>query len=147
MDMKRTAQGCLLTLVLAAAVAPAWSDPPTGSWEKIVFHVDESANARWAILLANAYMDDSPKAKIVFVTYGPGIDFLLEDAEDRSGNPYDPAVRNLTERGVEFRLCADTLGARSIAREDVLDTVLVVPSGISEIARLQLKESYAYLKP
>lgn len=147
MNMKPTVHGCLLAIVLAAPGTPAWSDPATGAWEKIVFHVDESVNARWAIMLADSYMDDSPKAKIVFVTYGPGIDFLLEDAEDRRGNPYDQAVRNLAERGVEFRLCADTLGARSIAREDVLDTVAIVPSGISEIARLQLKESYAYLKP
>ena len=48
---------------------------------------------------------------------------------------------------MDFRACAATLEARSIAREDLLDAVTIVPSGISEIARLQLKEGYAYLKP
>ena len=89
----------------------------------------------------------SPKAKIVIVAYGPGIDFLLEDAEDRRGNPYDPAVRDLAENGVGFRLCAETLSARKISRETVLDEVTLVKSGIAEIARLQIKEGYAYLKP
>ncbi len=37
------------------------------------------------LMLARSYMEDSPKARIVFVAYGPGIDFLLEDAEDRPG--------------------------------------------------------------
>ncbi len=54
---------------------------------------------------------------------------------------------SLVDRGVEFRVCAATLSARNIAKEDLLDTAVVVPSGISEIARLQLKEGYAYLKP
>jgi len=147
MNTRNSARGCLLALILIGLSMPAWSDEIADTWEKIVFHVDESANARWAIMLANAYMDDSPEAKIVFVAYGPGIDFLLEDAEDRHGNPYDPAVRGLTERGVEFRLCASTLGARNIAKEDVLDAAVTVPSGITEIARLQIKEGYAYLKP
>jgi len=137
----------MAALILIAMSAQAWSEEATETWEKIVFHLDESVNARWAMMLANSYMDDSPKARIVFVAYGPGIDFLLEDAEDRRGNPYDPAVRGLAERGVEFRLCASTLSARSIAKEDVLDAAVIVPSGISEIARMQLKEGYAYLKP
>jgi hypothetical protein len=133
--------------MLIGGTAVAWAEGAAGAWEKVVFHLDETANARWALMLANAYLDDSPKAKVVFVAYGPGIDFLLEDAEDRRGNPYDPAVLSLVERGVEFRVCAGTLDARDIAKEDVLDAAIIVPSGVSEIARLQLKEGYAYLKP
>ena len=140
-------KGSLLALLLIGFNTLGWSEEGAATWEKLVFHVDETANARWALLLANAYLDDSPKAKIVFVAYGPGIDFLLEDAEDRRGNPYDPAVLNLVEKGVEFRVCSGTLSARSIAKVDVLDAAVIVPSGVSEIARLQLKEGYAYLKP
>jgi hypothetical protein len=125
----------------------SWPEESGENWEKVVFHLDETANASWALMLARSYLDDSPKAKIVFVAYGPGIDFLLTDAEDKRGNPYDHRVRALVERGVEFRVCAATLGARNIAKDNLLETVSVVPSGISEIARLQLKEGYAYLKP
>jgi intracellular sulfur oxidation DsrE/DsrF family protein len=49
-------------------------------------------------------------------------------------------VLGLVERGVEFRIRAETLGARGIEKDDVLDAAMIVPSGISEIARLQLKE-------
>ena len=105
--------------------------------------MDDAANARWALLLARSYLDDSPDATIVFVTYGPGVDFRMEHAEDRRGKRFDPAVLGLIERGVEFRVCAATLGARGIEKGDVLDAALIVPAGISEIARLQLKEGYA----
>lgn len=146
-QIKHAARGSLLALLLFGLAVPVWSEESADPWEKVVFHVDETRNARWALMLARSYLDDSPKAKIVFVAYGPGVDFLLEDAEDRHGNPYDYAVLNLVNRGVEFRVCAATLSARKIAKEGLLDNVSIVPSGISEIARLQLKEGYAYLKP
>ena len=147
MNVREMIQGSLLALLLIGSNTSVWSEEVVDTWEKVLFHVDETKNARWALMLANAYLDDSPKAKIVFVAYGPGIDFLLEDAEDRRGNPYDPAVLNLVEKGVEFRVCAGTLSARSIAKEDVLDAAVIVPSGVTEIVRLQIKEGYAYLKP
>ena len=147
MTMQQMVKRSLLVLILIGSSLPALSEQAADTWEKVVFHVDEIGSARWAMMLANSYLDDSPKATVVFVAYGPGIDFLLEDVTDRQGNPFDPAVMKLVERGVEFRICAATLGARSIAREDVVDAATIVPSGIHEIARLQLKEGFAYLKP
>lgn len=146
-NMTLLTKSCFLALLLIGLTQPAWSEESEDGWEKVVFHVDEMSNARWSLMLARSYLDDSPKAKIVFVVYGPGMDFLMEDTRDKRGNPYDPAVLKLADRGVEFRACATTLGARDIAKEDLLDAVLVVPSGLSEIARLQLKEGYAYIKP
>lgn len=134
-------------MLMLGSVSFVWSDETGEDWEKMVFHLDESANARWALMLANAYLDDSPKAKIVIVAFGPGIDFLLEGAEDRRGNPYDAAVMELAQKGVAFRVCATTLNARDIAKERIVDDATIVPSGLSEIARLQIKEGYAYLKP
>ena len=128
-------------------VSPAWSDDTKDNWEKMVFHLDETVNARWALMLANSYLEDSPNVKIVIVAFGPGVDFLIEDAEDRNGNPYDAAVMELSQKGIEFRVCANTLNAKNIAKERILDDATIVPSGLSEIARLQLKEGYAYLKP
>ena len=143
----------LATIVLCAAPAPvlAEPEPPPGATQhqaqRLVMHVDETPNARWALMLARAYLDDNPGARLVVVTYGPGVDFLLHHAEDRRGNPYDPAVSDLVEKGVSFRICGTTLSARKIAREDLLDKIEIVPSGIAEIVRLQLSQDYAYLKP
>jgi hypothetical protein len=136
-----------MTLLGAAPAALSESDAASAAAQRIVFHVDETRNARWALMLARSYLDDNPGARLAVVTYGPGIDFLLHDAEDRHGNPYDPAVLSLIERGVAFRICGVTLAERDIARERVLDGVEVVPSGVAEIARLQTIEGYAYLKP
>ena len=146
MNLKHFADRLLAILFIGFSAA-AWADESPDTWEKVVFHLDESANARWALMLARSYLDDSPAAKIVFVTYGPGIDFLLDDAEDKRGNPYEHAVLSLVVRGVDFRVCAATLSAREISEKELLDAASIVPSGISEIARLQLKEGFAYLKP
>ncbi len=109
MNMKHAATGCLVALLALGAAEPVWSEESDDTWEKLVFHVDEMANARWSLMLARSYLDDSPKAKIVFVVYGPGIDFLMDDAKDRRGNPFDPAVLNLIDKGVEFRAYANAL--------------------------------------
>jgi intracellular sulfur oxidation DsrE/DsrF family protein len=147
MSFRQTLWGGILTSLLMWLSAALLAGTPAHSWEKVVFHLDETANARWALMLARSYLDDSPAAKIVFVAYGPGVDFLLDDAKDKRANPYDHAVLVLVDRGVEFRVCSDTLDAREMKEKDFLDDVRFVPSGISEIARLQIKEGYAYLKP
>jgi intracellular sulfur oxidation DsrE/DsrF family protein len=147
MNLTRITTGAFLALLLSGFIAPVGADEAAENWEKTVFHVDEVANARWALMLARSYLDDNPGARVVFVTYGPGIDFLLQGAKDRRDQPFAPAVLALVERGVSFRVCAATLSARDIPRDDVLDAAAIVPSGIAEITRLQLKEAYAYFKP
>jgi intracellular sulfur oxidation DsrE/DsrF family protein len=144
---KRLVQGCLLTVLIIGLLVPVCAEQSENTWDKVVFHVDDTRTARWALMLARSYLDDVPTAKIVFVAYGPGVDFLLEDAMDRHDNPYDYVIQGLTERGVDFRVCAATLAAREINKKNVLKEVKIVPSGISEIARLQVKEGFAYLKP
>jgi len=138
---------CLLAALLVGLLMPVSAEQSEGKWDKVVFHLDETRNARWALMLARSYLDDVPSAKIVFVTYGPGVDFLLEDAKDHRDDPYDYAVLRLVEQGVDFRVCNATLTARQINKTDLLEEVKIVPSGISEIAKLQLKEGFAYLKP
>lgn len=137
----------LTGLLLASLLAVTSVARAAEAWDKVVFHVDEMRNARWALMLARSYLDDVPDARIVFVAYGPGVDFLLEEARDRHDDPYDYAVLSLAQRGVGFHVCNATLEARKIPASDLHGLVKVVPSGISEIARLQVKEGFAYLKP
>lgn len=144
---KRLACCCLFAALLIGLLTPVGAEQSKNAWDKVVFHVDETRNARWALMLARSYLDDVPAAEIVFVTYGPGVDFLLQDAKDHRDNPYDHAVLGLIERGVDFRICNATLTAREISKTELLGEVKIVPSGISEIARLQVREGFAYLKP
>jgi hypothetical protein len=139
-----------LFVILALSLLPgatAFSEETTASPEKVIFHVDDTKNARWALMLANTYLEDSPDARIVFVTYGPGIDFLLTGSKDRKGNSYASALNNLADKGVAFRLCEKTLEFREIPKDKVWDGVEIVADGIKEIVRLQSSEGFAYLKP
>jgi len=88
-----------------------------------------------------------PSAKIVAVTNGNGIEFLLEGARDRNGNPFEVTVQELKARGVEFKVCNNTLVTRKIDRAKVIQEASIVPSGVAEAARLQAREGYVYLRP
>lgn len=88
-----------------------------------------------------------PKGKITVVANGNGIEFLLQDAKDRNGNPYEVAVQDLKSKGVDFRLCNNTLVTRNIDKSKVIEEATIVPSGVAEAARLQAREGYVYLRP
>ena len=141
----RTARLWLAAALAATAlnVAAAPGDPV-----KVVYHVNESLEqATSAIRNIRNHLSADPKAKIVVVTHAGGINFLLRDAKDKNGNPYEVAVQDLVGKGVEFRVCAFTLQSRNIDPKMVLEEATIVPSGVAEVSRLQSQEGYAYLKP
>jgi intracellular sulfur oxidation DsrE/DsrF family protein len=115
---------------------------------KVVYHVNTGVESSAAVL-ANItnHLNADPKAKIVVVTHGPGIDFLLSDAKDSKGREFSGPVSALAARGVEFKVCNNTLTTRNIDAGKLLMETKVVPSGVAEVARLQAKEGYVYLKP
>ncbi|MFH0132498.1 DsrE family protein [Variovorax sp. EL159] len=129
---------------LLALVAPF-----AGAQEvKVVYHVNTGIETSAAVL-ANItnHLNADPKVKIVVVTHGPGIDFLLTDAKDSKGREFSGPVSALAARGVEFKVCNNTLTTRNIDPGKLLMETKVVPSGVAEVARLQAKEGYVYLKP
>lgn len=115
--------------------------------EKVVYHLNDGSNPMAALNNIRNHLNASPKAKIVVVAHGPGIDFLLDGAKDKNGNPYDAVVQELSNRKVEFRVCNNTLEARKIDKKRVIPEATIVPSGVAEVSRLQIQEGYAYLKP
>jgi intracellular sulfur oxidation DsrE/DsrF family protein len=137
----------IAALLLMAGLPVVGTADETVAPERVVYHLDDIANARWAMLLANAHLEQNAAAEIVIVAHGPGIRFLVEGATDRKGNPYGPGIFELAGKGVEFRACAATLEALDIPADQVVDEAQLVPSGAYEIARLQTREGYAYLKP
>jgi intracellular sulfur oxidation DsrE/DsrF family protein len=56
-------------------------------------------------------------------------------------------VSGLAGKGVEFRVCNNTLVVRNIDPGKLLMETKLVPSGVAEVARLQAKEGFVYLKP
>lgn len=131
----------------AAAPAAAAAAAAAAAEEKVVYHVNDASFARVALRNIQNHITASPDAKIVVVTHGKGIDFLLNDAKDEKGEPYQTQVAGLKERGVDFRVCRNTLKGRKLDDSAVMMDATVVPSGVAEIGRLQAKEGFVYLKP
>ncbi len=138
---------CASMLTLAAYAAPAASaakDDPV----KVVYHVSEGIDQATAALRnVRNHLSADPTAKIVVVTHANGIDFLLDGAKDKNGNLFDANVQELVKMGVEFRVCKITLQRRNIDPKRVIEEATLVPSGVAEVARLQAKEGFVYLKP
>ncbi len=142
----------LVPLFFSVLLGTAQAAPPVEAaapeaQEKVVYHVNDSANAMAALRNVKNHMNASSDAKIVVVTHGKGIDFLLNGAQDKDGNPYEPIVQGLKDRGVDFRVCNNTLKSRNLTASAVIPEAQIVPSGVAEIGRLQAREGYVYLKP
>lgn len=115
---------------------------------KTVYHMSEGIpQASRGLNNIRNHLAADPKAKIVVVGHGLGIDFLLQGATNQMEQPYAGAIADLANKGVEFRVCNNTLASRKIDPSKVVLEAKVVPSGVAEVARLQAREGYVYLKP
>jgi len=136
--------GLAVLPVIALAQTPAPADAPI----RVVYHLSEGIpQASRAIGNIRNHLAADPTAKIVVVTHGAGIDFLLDGASTPANQPFAGAIGELAGRGVEFKVCNNTLVNRNIAKERVAMEAGVVPSGVAEVARLQAKEGFVYLRP
>lgn len=115
---------------------------------KVVYHLSEGIpQASRAIGNIRNHLAADPTAKIVVVTHGLGIDFLIDGATNPTDQPFAGSVSDLANKGVEFRVCNNTLVSRKISPEKLVMEAKVVPSGVAEVARLQAKEGFVYLRP
>jgi intracellular sulfur oxidation DsrE/DsrF family protein len=113
-----------------------------------VYHLADGIDqASRAMANIRNHMRGEPDAKIVVVALGDGIKFLLSGAKDRHGRPFDAQVSALKAQGVDFRICNNTLTAHDVPVSQVLPEAKPVPAGVVEIARLQAREGFVYLRP
>jgi intracellular sulfur oxidation DsrE/DsrF family protein len=138
----------LSVAALCAAVQPVFAAPPApGEPIGAVYHINEVDKARGLLANVRNHLRDDPTTRIVVVANGRGIDWLLKDAVDPAGVPYAPALEELSAVGVQFKVCRNTLTARQLGDEAVAQPVGVVQAGVGEIARLQARQGYVYIKP
>lgn len=135
-----------LGLLTSAAVA---APPTTSTTEpiKAVYHVNEPDKVWTALRNIQNHLRDDPSVRVVLVANGGGIDFLLKEATDKQGTPFQPTLTELADKGVTFKVCRNTLTARKLTDDAVAEKVVVIQAAVAEIARLQQREGYAYLKP
>lgn len=138
--------GCVA--VVGNADAPTKTRAAVAQPVKVVYHVSEGSDqATNALRNIRNHLSADPTAKISVVTHANGIDFLLDGAKDKNGNDYVSNVQELVKRGVDFRVCKITLERRMIDPKRVIEEAKLVPSGVAEVAKLQAKDGYVYLKP
>ena len=146
--LKAALLGCTMLATGNAMTATATTGAAKDEPVKVVYHVSEGIDqATQALRNVRNHLEAEPNTKIVVVTHAGGIDFLLEGAKDKNGNLFDANVQELVKMGVQFRVCKITLKRRNIDPKSVLEEATLVPSGVAEVARLQAKEGFVYLKP
>lgn len=115
---------------------------------KTVYHMSEGiAQATRGLNNIRNHLAADPKAKIMVVAHGAGIDFLLQGATNQNNQSFAGSIADLANQGVEFRVCKNTLTSRNIDPNKVVMEATVVPSGVVEVARLQAREGFVYLHP
>lgn len=153
--MKSKLKDLLAVVLLSAAptailaVQPAVASTAAAAVEpiKAVYHVNEADKTWTALRNIQNHLRDDAATKVVLVANGNGIDFLLKDAVDKQGTPFQPTLEELKKKGVVFKVCRNTLTSRKLTDEAVASEAVVVQAAVAEIARLQIREGYAYLKP
>jgi intracellular sulfur oxidation DsrE/DsrF family protein len=137
----------MAALVLVGWLVLAGTQPPAAApATRVVYHISSTATARDALRNLGNHLSAAPHAKVIVVAHNEGVDFLLRGARDASGETFEPAVRRFLERGVEFRVCSNTLERRGLGGRQLIPAASLVPSGIAEIGRLQAEEGYAYMR-
>jgi uncharacterized protein len=116
--------------------------------DKVVYHINGGLQqATDGLRNIRNHLEVNPKAKITVVAHAQGVDFLMKGKKDANGNPYETIVQDLESQGVKFDVCLITLRNRKLSKDQFIDDVTYVPSGVAEIARLQQREGFAYLRP
>lgn len=133
-----------LALSLMMALSPVQASEPV----KVVYHMSEGIpQASRGLNNIRNHLAADPDAKIVVVTHGLGIDFLIQGAANQMEQPFAAAIADLANRGVEFRVCNNTLVSRKLSADKLVLEAKVIPSGVAEVATMQAKHGYVYLRP
>jgi len=132
--------------------SPAQANERYGK-QKVVYHINYNGgekNKRYRGALRNIQNHinavGADNLEIRVVLHGNGVNLLKEALKD---DGLKTRITALKSQNVEFLVCANTLRGRKIDYEKDLFDVFsedIVPSGVAEIARLQLM-GYAYIKP
>ena len=137
----------LLATMLAGALLTGALAVRADDVIKTVYHLQDEKLATLAMNNINNHLAADPGVRIVVVALSTGVRAFTFGAQDAGGRPYAEWVDQLAAKGVEFRMCQNSMNALRLTRKDLIDNVHVVPSGVAEIARLQAREGYVYIRP
>ena len=130
--------------------------------QKVVYHINYDNPKKQAGALRNVQNHinavGAENLDLKIVLHGNGLALLLEPdslanlpkfKHANADEKMTAKIDNLKSQGVAFNVCANTVRGRKVDMESDLynvDQSDVVPSGVAEVAKLQLM-GYAYVKP
>ncbi|MDQ0150799.1 DsrE family protein [Eubacterium multiforme] len=111
---------------------------------KVILHVDEKE--KWDLALGNIVNLLKQKEDLIIelLVHGAPIVNLKENVSKDLGF-YDE-ISELSNKGVVFAACNNSLNKMKINKDELCDFVKVVPAGVMELIKKQ-NEGYAYVKP
>lgn len=160
MNKRLIGSAVLIMLFVMVWSAAAASDSGYGK-QKVVYHINYDVPKKQAGALRNIQNHinavGAENLDLKVVLHGNGLALLLEPeslekTKLKYGNANDQMkakVAGLKDQGVSFQVCANTLKGKKVEFSDDLYDVTegdIVPSGVAELARLQL-QGYTYIKP
>lgn len=132
-----------LPLLLALLVLiPSVSAQDNGEDHKIVFQLTDN-DQRSHKALTNQLKNLKkgwPQAQFEVVVHSAGISYL-----QKSRSQFSAEIKALSELGVVFKACENTLDAKNIPKTDILNVAEFVPMGIAAIV-LRQEEGWSYIK-
>lgn len=112
---------------------------------QVVFHLDEDGSDRVKLVLnniANLIIDlGHENVEIELVANAKGVMAFLQES-----NPYVAQIDQLIRKDVRFVVCANTLRHLNIEKDSLLESVEIVPAGVSELVKKQA-QGWAYIRP
>lgn len=110
----------------------------------IIFHVNELD--KWSMTLANVsnlLIDLADKdVEVIVLANGAAVRYYKTESTEADIEK----LTALSEKGVHFTACNNSLKAQNLNKEVLHPFVNIVPAGITELVRKQ-HEGYAYIKP
>ncbi|SPF37101.1 conserved hypothetical protein [Candidatus Desulfosporosinus infrequens] len=109
---------------------------------KVVFHIDEQFKASLVLHNISNLITDigGDNLNIEMVANGDAVKILL-----RNSNEFALMLKELEEQ-VVFCVCANAMRHLEIKKDDLLDFVIIVTSGVGEIVKKQVA-GWAYIRP
>jgi intracellular sulfur oxidation DsrE/DsrF family protein len=137
----------LLKILVCVALLAGTVEGRADETIKVVYQLSEERLASQTMNNIANHLSAEPGVKIVVVVISTGVRAFMFGGQDSSGRPYSEWVDQLGAQGVEFRICQNSMSAMDVARNELIEGLRYVPSGMAEIARLQAREHYVYLRP
>lgn len=132
----------LVPFVLAMLMMTSVQAQDKGEEHKIVFQLtDNDQRSQKALTNQLKNLTEGwPEAQFEVVVHSAGIGYL-----QKSKSEFAVEIAALSEKGVLFKACENTLKAKNIPKSDILDVAEFVPMGIAHIV-LRQEEGWSYIK-